>query len=112
MVFLRTIPVLMWMVGLVVSQTPPATWPIPGSETTSRAALVRRLILKDSAVELACRPGRTTLRILTDPVCQIYWHTRGTIGKALLPWHAHSPPLCEDRPTLDPEALEAKLFAV
>ena len=99
-------------VGLIAAEAPPATWPIRGSETTSRAALVRRLILKDSAVELVFRPCRTTWRILTDPAYQIYWHTRGTVGKALLPWHAHCQPLHEDRPSLDAAALEADLAAV
>ncbi len=97
------------MLGLVVGQTPPATWPLPGTETSSRSTLVRRAVVRDSVVELACRPCRTTWRLLTDPIWQIYWHTGGAVGKALLSLHAHPGPLPEFRPTLDPGALEAQL---
>lgn len=97
------------MLGLMVGQTPPATWPLPGTATTSRAALVRRAALGDSVVELAWRPGRTTWRLLTDPVYQFYWHLGGALGKSLLPLHACPGPVPEVRPTLDPTVLEAAL---
>src|SRR5690242_1646045 len=97
------------MLGLLVSQTPPATWPIHGTETSSRSALVRRCVVSDSMVELTCKPGRTTWRLLTDPVYQFYWHMHGAVGKSLLPLHAHPGPVDEMRPTLDPAALEADL---
>lgn len=98
-----------WMLGLMVAQTPPASWPLPGTETSSRPALVRRAVVGDSVVELACRPCRTTVRLLVDPVYQFYWHLRGAVGKTLLPLHACPGPVPEVRPTLDPAALEAEL---
>jgi cardiolipin synthase len=91
--------------------SPLATQPAlnPG---TSRAALLRRQLLYDSARELACRPCRTSWQLLVDPPVQICFVSRGLVGKTLLPLAGAPKPLQDERPTLDPVVLEKQLQQV
>ena len=90
-------------------RVPPAK-PAACDRNAPRKLLLARQIAEDTAVVGAVRPLRTGYAVVTEPVAYLQAGAVGLLYKRLaLPFFPEPPPIDPNRPTLDPEVLEAKL---
>jgi cardiolipin synthase A/B len=88
---------------------PPAR-PVACDRNAPRKLYLTRQLVGDTAVNAVYHPVRTGYNLATEPVAYLRAGAVGLFYKRLaLPFFPAPPPIDPNRPTLDPEALEAKL---
>ncbi len=94
-------------------QAPPARPAACAPTAVPRKVIVARQFATDTAVMAAARPRRSAYLLVTGPAAYVRAWTAELVEKRVAPRLLGSPPpVCPDRPTLDPDELEAEAYRV